>query len=359
MKDTLTDANFPKTADQRVYHLGVRPGEVANRIVTVGSPSRAKTISSYLDAQPEPFVLSSERGFLTITGRYKGVPVSIVSIGMGAPNMDFFVREIRESVTGDLAIIRLGSCGGLGDVNPGTVVIPNASVEISRNVDYFIDPENCSDPAYRISKQVPADKDLTEELVKCLSATKPPTSTATVVSGVVNASADSFYSSQGRQTSFPDHNEGLIEHLIEKVENLATLEMETFHLFHLAACWTGRTALSSKLESPPLSTGPVTPVIAKPSSDYIQTEALPQTAGSAAKPTASAAPVDPIVPNTVIKAAAIHMVFASRKSRDFITPQQVEEAEHWAGKGVLDALVNTEIPKNRLHPSGNSVWDLV
>jgi len=33
MKDTLTDANFPRTADQRVYHLGLRPGEVANRIV--------------------------------------------------------------------------------------------------------------------------------------------------------------------------------------------------------------------------------------------------------------------------------------------------------------------------------------
>lgn len=74
--------------------------------VTVGSPSRANTIASYLDAQPKPFVLNSERGFLTITGRYQGVPVSIVSIGMGAPNMDFFVREIRESVSGDLAIIR-------------------------------------------------------------------------------------------------------------------------------------------------------------------------------------------------------------------------------------------------------------
>ena len=31
-----------------------------------------------------------------LTGTYKGVPVSIVSIGMGAPNMDFFVREGRE-----------------------------------------------------------------------------------------------------------------------------------------------------------------------------------------------------------------------------------------------------------------------
>ena len=35
----------------------------------------------------------------------------------------------------------------------------------------------------------------------------------------------SFYSSQGRQTSFPDHNAGLIDHLLETVPNLATLEV--------------------------------------------------------------------------------------------------------------------------------------
>lgn len=36
---------------------------------------------------------------------------------------------------------------------------------------------------------------------------------------------DSFYSSQGRLTSFPDHNEKLIEHLMSSVENLATFEV--------------------------------------------------------------------------------------------------------------------------------------
>ena len=52
------------------------------------------------------FTLASERGFITYTGRFGGVPVSIVSIGMGYPNMDFFVREVRECVKGELVIIR-------------------------------------------------------------------------------------------------------------------------------------------------------------------------------------------------------------------------------------------------------------
>ncbi|KAJ3482536.1 hypothetical protein NLJ89_g12135 [Agrocybe chaxingu] len=227
MKDTLTDANFPRTADGRVYHLGVRPGEVANRIVTVGTPSRANTIASYLDEKPKPFVLTSERGFMITTGLFKGTPVSIVSIGMGSPNMDFFVREIRESVAGDLAIIRLGSCGALVDVPVSTVVVPKACVAVSRNVDFdFVNPPSCqcTEPAYWISKPVSADPELAEQVLKALEAVKPPTSKAGILAGTVNASADSFYSSQGRQTSFPDHNADLIEHLVRSVPDLATLE---------------------------------------------------------------------------------------------------------------------------------------
>ena len=143
MKETVTDASessltcimplpwsnyrsdFPRTAQGRTYHLGVRTGEVANRIVryfpalpslslrcviltkiTVGSPCRARSIATLLSAHPPPFVLESDRGFLTTTGLYEGVPVSIVSVGMGSANMDFFVREARECITGDMVIVR-------------------------------------------------------------------------------------------------------------------------------------------------------------------------------------------------------------------------------------------------------------
>jgi uridine phosphorylase len=74
--------------------------------VTVGSPSRARVLASLLDDPPKPFELYSERGFLIMTGRYHGTPVSIISIGMGYPNMDFFVREVRECLLGDMAVVR-------------------------------------------------------------------------------------------------------------------------------------------------------------------------------------------------------------------------------------------------------------
>ncbi|KAG7095308.1 hypothetical protein E1B28_006074 [Marasmius oreades] len=225
MKDVLKDANFPRTSDLRVYHLGLRPGEVANRIVTVGSPSRARTVAQLLDNVPKPFKLESERGFLTITGRYKGTPVSIMSIGMGSPNMDFFVRETRECLSGDMLIIRLGSCGCLIDAPVGTVVVPKACVAVTRNVDFdFVNPDTCVDPPYRISKPVYGDPEFHIQVKKSLEAAKPMHSECAILGDTVNASADSFYSSQGRLTSFPDHNDIVIEQLLT-IPDMTTLEV--------------------------------------------------------------------------------------------------------------------------------------
>lgn len=56
-----------------------------------------------------------------------------------------------------------------------------------------------------------------------------------VIGNVVNASADSFYSSQGRQTIlFTDDNEDLIADMRRLHPTVQTMEMETFLLNHLA-----------------------------------------------------------------------------------------------------------------------------
>lgn len=97
--------------------------------------------------------------------------------------------------------------------------------------------------------------------------------------------------------------------------------METFHLFHLAACWTGRGHASSAAD-PPLATSPVSPSLAH------------------AKP-AAVPPADTALlrfEGTTIRAAGAHMVFASRRSRDFITPEQVNEVEAWTGQASVPFL---------------------
>ncbi|PCH32973.1 purine and uridine phosphorylase [Wolfiporia cocos MD-104 SS10] len=349
MKDLIVDANFPRTIDQRVYHLGIRAGEVANRIVTVGSPSRAHGIAGYLDRTPKPFVLHSERGFTTISGRYNGIPVSIMSIGMGYPNADFFVREVRECLRGDMVVVRLGSCGALIDVPVGTVVVPRTSIAVSRNYDFDFQTGQSEEPAYRISKPVDADLELRLAVRDALVRLRPATLKGSVVDQYINASADSFYSSQGRQTSFPDHNDGLISHLRERHPDLATLEMETFHILHLAANWPASTH-RPQIVRPPVSTLPVQPAVSTspPPSSQDQPENISESSLGGAL----------LEPRPRIRAAAAQMVFASRTSQDFITPEQVVDVEAWTGRAVLEALTSFKIEPERLHGEAGSVWEI-
>ncbi|EMD41277.1 hypothetical protein CERSUDRAFT_109875 [Gelatoporia subvermispora B] len=349
MKDVILSANFPRTIDHRVYHLGLRAGEVANRIVTVGSPSRAHGIAAYLDAVPRCFVLTSERGFTTITGRYKGVPVSIVSIGMGGPNADFFMREVRECLNGDMVVIRLGSCGALVDVPVGTVVVPEASLSVTRNYDFDFTTSMSDDVPYRVSKPVSTDPELHAAVKDALEKTRPEGIQFPILHQTLNASTDSFYSSQGRHTSFPDHNENLIPQLLATHPALATFEMETFHILHLATSWRTSAHPSGRVQ-PPLSALPVHPSIS-PSH-------IPSTQSEPPNVSVSGPDGHELQPRPKIRAAAAQMVFASRVSEAFITPQQVAEVEAWSGKAVLEALASFAIDTVRLHGEVGSVWEM-
>jgi len=295
MRDTITDANFPRTAEGRVYHLGLKHGELAPRIVTVGDPSRALKLAEHFEGGRESVKVESDRGFLTLTGIYKGVRLSIVAIGMGFANMDFFVRECRECVDGDMFIIRFGSCGCLSDLPVGSIVVPRASVAVTRNFDFDFTSAptlSISEEPYRISRLAYADDQLHKILAGTLNNALPRDGKVRVDHEAVNASTDSFYSSQGRITSFPDYNENLLELLVDRVPGVISLEMETFHLLHLASAY-------------------------RPTRDFtVQVDNSPGR----------------------IHACSAQMVFASRSTNAFITPEEVQQTQAWAGLACLEAL---------------------
>ncbi|KAG0302157.1 hypothetical protein BGZ98_007734, partial [Dissophora globulifera] len=181
---SMSNANFPMDSEGRTYHVGVKRGELANRVLTVGDPARAIVLSRSLDGvdlentPPKTvpsnlFSYASHRGFLTITGRYKGVPVSIVAIGMGVSMMDFFVRECRAVVDGPMIIIRLGSCGSVSEAAVGDISVPSGAYLVQRNVDYFATLEDAtatSGKPYHLSKVFEADHEITQTLVKNMSS---------------------------------------------------------------------------------------------------------------------------------------------------------------------------------------------
>ncbi|RIB26489.1 nucleoside phosphorylase domain-containing protein [Gigaspora rosea] len=237
MKNQMKNANFPKTDDGRVYYIGLKRGEVANRILVVEDPESARKMAELLDRTPKPFIFESNKGFLTITGRYKNVPVSIVSIIMGGVMMDFFIREVRQIITGEIIIIRFGSCGSIGTPTIGNILVPYGAFSVTRNYDYFIhgvdtnDAMPIVDSPYYISKVAYADEELNHLLLSELSAAFYPSLIYTCLS----ACSDSFYSSQGRiDPYFLDDNQDLIPSIFEKYDDAHIVDMQSFMLFHLA-----------------------------------------------------------------------------------------------------------------------------
>lgn len=204
MKNTLSDANFPVDASQATYHVGTRPGQVANRIVTVGDQSRARRVAKHFDGGKPIFEFESQRNFLTLTGTFKGVPISVVSIGMGFSAVDFFVRECRAVVTGEMVIVRLGSCGSIASEVPiGTVVVPKTSHAITRSFDYFHPTTTAEERSsgaikpYHVTKPLDCDQGVHDALLHALKATTPQPQSAcfhgkepTSLGNVVNGSAD-------------------------------------------------------------------------------------------------------------------------------------------------------------------------
>lgn len=184
------------------------------------------------------FSYRSSRGFLTYTGLYKGTRVSIVSIGMGYSNMDFFVREVRAIAEGPLVVVRVGSCGAIAGGQIGMLAVPDrGALMVQRNYDCALASKDsdgndagCANAPYHISRAYPPDPDLTAALVRGSVAEVGEQGTL----GGINASSDSFYSSQGRtDPHFADANRHLLQDLLDR--GVTTMEMETAHLFHLSA----------------------------------------------------------------------------------------------------------------------------
>ena len=118
--------------DGSIFHLHLRPEQLADRIILVGDPARVTMIGEYLD-EKECDVQSRE--FHTITGRYRGKRITIVSHGIGGDNIDIVLNELDALANIDLAtrtvkpdfwqltMVRIGTSGGLQPSVPvGTYV---------------------------------------------------------------------------------------------------------------------------------------------------------------------------------------------------------------------------------------------
>lgn len=113
--------------DGSIFHLHLKPEQLAHKIILVGDPGRVNTVAAHFDVK-ECEVESRE--FHTITGIYKGKRLSVVSTGIGCDNIDIVINELDALANIDfdkrtdkpqltsLEIVRVGTCGGLQPETP-------------------------------------------------------------------------------------------------------------------------------------------------------------------------------------------------------------------------------------------------
>ncbi len=134
-------------------NMRIRPGDVAEVVITAGDPARVEQVAGLLD---EARVVNRVRGFLTYTGKYNGRDISVACHGVGGPSSAIVFEEL--AMVGARTIVRLGSCGGMvEELNIGDIVIPTAAAYHDGSLRMYI-PDGVLPP-------VP-DLDLTYRIVQ-------------------------------------------------------------------------------------------------------------------------------------------------------------------------------------------------
>ena len=133
--------------DGSVFHLHVRPEQLASKVILVGDPGRVATVAAHFDLI-ECDITSRE--FHTITGMYQGKRITVLSTGIGCDNIDIVVNELDALANIDfdsrtqkpefrqLEMVRIGTCGGLQPDTPvGTYVCSRKSIGFDGLLNYY------------------------------------------------------------------------------------------------------------------------------------------------------------------------------------------------------------------------------
>ncbi|MCB6178502.1 purine-nucleoside phosphorylase [Rhodobacter sp. Har01] len=92
------------------FHIGAKPGEIAETVLLPGDPLRAKWAAETFLTAPEQ--VNQVRGMLGYTGTWRGHRVTIHGTGMGMPSLSIYVNELIRDY-GAKTLIRIGSAGAL------------------------------------------------------------------------------------------------------------------------------------------------------------------------------------------------------------------------------------------------------
>lgn len=144
---TFAESELVINEDGSAFHLHLKPGQIAHKVILVGDPGRVEMVAAHFEKK-ELEVYNRE--FHTVTGVYKGKPITVLSTGIGCDNIDIVVNELDALVNIDfktrqekkdhvtLELVRIGTCGGLQEFTPvGTYICSEKSVGFDGLLNFY------------------------------------------------------------------------------------------------------------------------------------------------------------------------------------------------------------------------------
>ena len=235
--------------DGSAFHIHLRPEELADRVIVFGDPGRVDTAAEYLEDKE---FRHASREFVSITGKYRGKRVTLLSTGIGTDNIDIVMTELDALANIDfvtrevkpehrrLTVLRIGTCGAIQpDIPLGSFIFSEISVGCDGLLNWYAGRDAISlvDMEEAFKKHVKWDRHLPDPyFVKASPKIIKILEDCTIKGATI--SAPGFYGPQGRVVrlglAMPD--------MLEKIESfrfgeyrITNFEMEGSPLAGFAA----------------------------------------------------------------------------------------------------------------------------
>ena len=253
---TIPSSELIINGDGSIFHLHLKPEQLADTVILVGDPGRVAMIAEYFDDKECEV---ANREFLTVTGSYKGKRMTVMSTGIGIGNIDIAVTELDALANIDFAtrqlrpelrrlnLVRLGTSGAIQrEIEVGEILFSRTSLGFDGLLSYYEGRDGVCDLGLERAfeehtawdKKLPAPYfvDADKELFELFKGS--------VREGITIA-APGFYAPQGRWVRLRPHDMELNQK-IESFEycgrRITNFEMEGSALAGLAALMGHRAA---------------------------------------------------------------------------------------------------------------------
>jgi uridine phosphorylase len=235
--------------DGSIFHLHLKPGQIAGDIILVGDPGRVQMIADFFDKIE--FKVQN-REFVTVTGLYKGKRMTVLSTGIGTDNIDIVIneldalmnidlvtREIKAEIT-SLNFIRIGTSGGLqGDIPVDAFLISRKAIGFDGLMNFYARREEFADLQFEEAFKLYTNWNpllASPYVVNCDLELYNKIADEEFISGIT-ISAPGFYGPQGRELRL-----GIVDKYInDKIESfrfkgmkITNYEMECSAIYGLS-----------------------------------------------------------------------------------------------------------------------------